>query len=59
MTRHEMPVIAGQIAVSHFNRINYIPGDGRVTIQNNVEYAAIHIKTQTLFFRQVVIMQRQ
>jgi phage gpG-like protein len=86
LMRRQMPVIVGQIAVSHFKQnfrdsgfmngglhpwqkskrigrekgagsnyktllsgrnhlyssINYIPGDGRVTVQNNVEYAAIH-----------------
>ena len=86
LTRRQMPVIAGQMAVSHFksnfrqggfvdnglqswqkskrigkgkgagnnyktllsgrnhlySSINYIPGDGRVTVYNDVEYAAIH-----------------
>lgn len=92
LTRRQMPVIAGQMAVSHFksnfrqggfvnnglhswkkskregkgkgagsgyktllsgrnhlySSTNYIPGDGRVTIQNNVEYASIHNEGGTI-----------
>ena len=92
LMRRQMPVVVGQMAVSHFksnfrqggfmndglhpwqkskrigkgqgagsnyktllsgrnhlySSINYIPGDGRVTIQNNVEYAAIHNEGGTI-----------
>ena len=92
LMRRQMPVLAGQMAVSHFkanfrqggfvnnglqawqkskrigkakgaegsyktllsgrnhlyNSTNYIPGDARVTIQNNVEYAAIHNEGGTI-----------